>query len=237
MKGEGVKLLLVNCSPRSGGNCEQLSDYLVNYFAEDVARRRDNVEAVHLRKLNVGHCLACDECGKRKETGKLFDCIQKDDMHIFAKKMIESDGIIFLTPVYFGLPSDVFSKVITRTRYLRHQNFRLSNRVVAVIAIAARRSGGAETTIISSWLPLIRNGMLIVGNGNRTCQFGAMMWASGKGEIFKDKWGLTQAQDTVERVFEVAKLIKTATNVLSYENPMIFDYKSGTLKEWENENK
>ena len=233
IKAEAVRILLVNCSPRIGGNCEQLSNYLAKFFNDHIARDEDEIEVVHLRKLNIGHCLACDECGKRKKTGELFDCIQKDDMHLLAEKMIASDGIIFITPVYFGLPSDLFSKVITRTRFLRHQNFRLSNRVAAVIAIAARRSGGAETAIISSWLPLIRNGMLIVGNGNRTCQFGAMMWAGGKGEVFKDKWGMTQAQDTLERVYEVSKLIKTATKLLNYKNPMTFDYKSGTIKEFE----
>ena len=91
--------------------------------------------------------------------------------------MVAADGILVATPVYFGLPTDLFSKFIMRTRPLRHQDFKLANRPVGVMATAGRRSGGAETAIIATWLPFVRNGCLVVGNGDGTCQFGAYGWA------------------------------------------------------------
>ena len=151
-----------------------------------------------------------------------------DDVQTVLDKMVACDGFIIATPVYFGLPSDLFSRFIMRTRVLRHQDFKLANRVTGVMAIAARRSGGAETTILSAWLPLIRNGCLIVGNGDATCQYGAMGWASGRGHIMSDEWGLQQGMQVAERVFSVARLVSAGTEALSFENPMRFDYVAGT---------
>ena len=64
------------------------------------------------------------------------------------------------------------------------------------MATAGRRSGGAETAIIATWLPFVRNGCLVVGNGDGTCQFGAYGWAGGRGHILSDEWGLEQAFQT-----------------------------------------
>ena len=114
-----------------------------------------------------------------------------------------------------------------RTRPLRHQDFALNNKVVGIIAIAGRRSGGAETTIMSSWLPFIRNGCLIVGNGDKTCQYGAMCWAGGRGQVLSDEWGMEQVKDLAERVYDIAKIIKAGTQALHHKNYMKFSYTAG----------
>jgi len=153
--------------------------------------------------------------------------VHEDDVQGVLDAMVAADGLLLATPVYFGLPSDLFSKFIMRTRPLRHQDFRLANRPAGVMAIAGRRSGGAETTIMSAWLPLIRNGCLIVGNGDATCQFGAMGWAGKRGDILTDDWGMEQGFQVAERVFTIAKLIKAGTETLDYVNLMRFSYESG----------
>ena len=95
---------------------------------------------------------------------------------------------------------------------------------VGVMAIAGRRSGGAETTIVSCWLPFIRHGCLIVGNGDATCQFGAMGWAGPCGHILSDEWGLEQGEQTIRRIYEVAVLVRDGRRGPS---PMRFSYTSG----------
>ncbi len=97
-----------------------------------------------------------------------------------------------------------------------------------MLATAARRSGGAETTILATWLPFVRNGCLIVGNGDGTCQFGAYGWASGRGEVSDDEWGMKQARQTADRVFTIARLIKAGAESLGYENHLKFSYSDGT---------
>jgi multimeric flavodoxin WrbA len=224
-----LKLLGIDCSPRDKSNSNAI---LQDSFAYAKENNEDEIEyqVVNLRAKKIEHCRACNVCGKNKETGEFMDCVlaQTDEVQEVLDLMVEADGLAIATPVYFGMPSDLFSKFIMRTRVLRHQDFKLANKPVGVMAIAGRRSGGAETTIISSWLPFIRNGCLIVGNGDKTCQFGTMGWAGGREQILNDEWGLEQGRQTVQRIIEVAKIVKSGKAALNYQEPMQFCYKSGT---------
>jgi multimeric flavodoxin WrbA len=148
-----VRLLGIDFSPREGSNSglllERSFERLVDAYQGEVTH-----EVIHLRDLHLESCRYCDVCGKTKD-GRFVPCIMaaKDDVQSVLDAMVAADGLVVATPVYFGLPSDLFSSFIMRTRVLRHQDFRLANRPVGVMAIAARRSGGAETAIMSAWLP------------------------------------------------------------------------------------
>ncbi|NLG65763.1 MAG: flavodoxin family protein [Actinobacteria bacterium] len=224
-----MRLLGLSFSPRKNSNSSALLrtsfDRLLATYPGEV-----ECETIDVRELHVEPCDDCDVCGKSKGDGRHIPCIraEDDDVQGVLDKMVAAHGFIVATPVYFGLPSDLFSKFIMRTRVLRHQDFRLANRVAGVMAIAARRSGGAETTILSTWLPLIRNGCLVVGNGDQTCQYGAMGWASARNHILTDEWGLEQGFQVAQRVFTVAKLVQTGIQTLHFHSPMTFDYTSGT---------
>ena len=224
-----IKILGIDCSPRKKSNSGALLEASWATANEKLGGDAIEFEKICLRDCTINHCLACGTCGKRKDTGAFIPCVQrdKDDMAGILEKMVAADGIIVATPVYFGLPSDLFSKFIMRTRVLRHQDFRLANKPVAVMATAGRRSGGAETTILATWLPFIRHGCLIVGNGDQTCQFGTMGWASAPGQILNDEWGLEQGEQTFRRVYEIASLIKAGKGVVGEGTPMKFSYTSG----------
>ncbi len=144
-----VRLVGLDCSPRDGSNSGLL---LTRSFERLAATYPGEVEhdVVVLRDLAIEGCHSCDICGKTKD-GRFVPCIcaKKDDVQGVLDAMVAADGIVIATPVYFGLPSDLFAKFVMRTRVLRHQDFRLANRPVGVMAIAGRRSGGAETTILA----------------------------------------------------------------------------------------
>jgi len=223
-----VRLLGLNCSPRDNSN----SSILISHSFEQLAARYPGeveCDTVHLRDLHIEPCKACNVCGKTKE-GKFIPCIRadEDDVQVVLDAMVAADGMIVASPVYFGLPTDLFSRFIMRTRPLRHQDFKLANRPVGVMATAGRRSGGAETAIIATWLPFIRNGCLVVGNGDGTSQFGAYGWAGPRGHILSDEWGMEQGFQTAERVFTIAKLIKAGAEATAFVNPMTFSYSAGT---------
>lgn len=222
-----IKILGINCSPRTNSKSYASLDDAFQRVREKYPDETET-EIVSLKDYKIKHCLACDVCGKTKDTGEFIPCnIQSDDVNIILDKMLEADGMLVATPVYFGLASDLFSKFIMRTRVLRHRNFALADKPVGIVAIAGRRSGGAETAITSSWLPFMRNGCLIVGNGDKTCQFGTMGWAGPRGHILTDEWGLIQARDTAERVFRTARIIRNGKKVLDERNYMTFSYTSG----------
>jgi multimeric flavodoxin WrbA len=224
-----VRLLGLNCSPRDKSNSAIMLNTAFDTLAERYPGEAD-CEIVSLRDLHIEPCKACNVCGKTKDTGRFIPCVRagEDEAQMVLDKMVESDGMLVATPVYFGLPTDLFSKFIMRTRPLRHQDFKLANRPVGVMATAGRRSGGAETAIIATWLPFVRNGCLVVGNGDATCQFGAYGWAGGRGHILSDDWGIEQAYQTAERVFTLAKVFKAGAEATGFVNPMKFSYSSGT---------
>jgi multimeric flavodoxin WrbA len=223
-----VRVLGLNCSPRENSNSGIMLEESFTRLHEKYAGEVET-EIVALRDLHVEPCKACNICGKTKD-GKLIPCVRvdEDDVQMVLDKMVASDGICVATPVYFGLPSDLFAKFVMRTRPLRHQDFLLANRVVGVMATAGRRSGGAETTIIATWLPFVRNGCLVVGNGDGTCQFGAYGWAGARGHIRTDEWGMEQGFQVAERVFTVAKVVQAGTRAVDFRNPMVFSYAAGT---------
>jgi len=223
-----VRLIGLDCSPRDGSNSGLL---LTHSFERLAAAYPGEVEhdVVVLRDLAIDGCASCDVCGKTKD-GRLVPCIRakKDDTQGVLDAMVAADGIVIATPVYFGLPSDLFAKFVMRTRVLRHQDFRLANRPVGVMAIAGRRSGGAETAILATWLPFIRNGCLLVGNGDGTSQFGAYGWAGARGAILSDEWGMEQGFQVAERVYTVANVVRAGIRALDFTSPMTFSYTSGT---------
>jgi multimeric flavodoxin WrbA len=223
-----VRLLGLNCSPRDNSNSSIMLETAFEKL-DAVYPGEAEHEIVHLRDLHIEPCKACNVCGKTKDTGKYIPCVRanEDDVQMVLDKMVAADGILVATPVYFGLPTDLFSRFIMRTRPLRHQDFKLANRPVGVMATAGRRSGGAETAILATWLPFVRNGCLVVGNGDGTSQFGAYGWAAGRGHILSDDWGLEQAFQTSERVFTLARVFKAGVAATGFENPMRFSYSAG----------
>ncbi|HSL96187.1 MAG TPA: flavodoxin family protein [Thermoleophilia bacterium] len=223
-----VRILGLDCSPRDKSNSGIMLDTAFNRLGETYPGEVQT-EIVQLRDLHLEPCKACSVCGKTKDTGKFIPCVRadEDDAQMVLDKMVDAHGILVATPVYFGLPSDLFSKFIMRTRPLRHQDFKLANKPVGVMAVAGRRSGGAETTIIATWLPFVRNGCLVVGNGDGTCQFGAYGWAGARGHVLTDEWGLVQAYQTSDRVFTLARLLQAGVEASGFVNPMTFSYSQG----------
>lgn len=223
-----IRILGINCSPRDDSNSNIILEHSFKRL-QVVYPSEVKTEVITLIKLKIQGCLACNICGKSPEDDRFIPCIQedKDEVKMIFDKMIESDGICVSTPVHFGLPSEIFTRFIMRTRLLRHQDFKLANRPVGVMATAARRSGGAETAIIATWMPFIRNGCLVVGNGNGTSQLGAYGWAGKRGHIESDEWGLEQGFQTAERVFTIARLMKSGAESLGYVNHMRFSYVEG----------
>ena len=224
-----VRLLGLNCSPRDNSNSSIMLERAFEKLDATYPGEAEH-EIIHLRDLHIEPCKACNVCGKTKDTGRFIPCVREgeDDVQMVLDKMVAADGLLVATPVYFGLPTDLFSRFIMRTRPLRHQDFKLANRPVGVMATAGRRSGGAETAIIATWLPFVRNGCLVVGNGDGTCQFGAYGWAAGRGDILNDEWGLEQGFQTTERVFTLAKVFKAGVESTGFVSPMKFSYSAGT---------
>ena len=86
------KIIIVNASPRKGGNCDVVADKLSSELKDA------EVEVFALRDKKVGPCLACNACKSRKTPA----CVQKDDMGALIPRIDSCDAIVLLSPIYFG---------------------------------------------------------------------------------------------------------------------------------------
>ena len=94
-----MKIAILNGSPR-----KENTEAMVNAFAEGAREAGHEVEILHVGRMNIAGCKGCEYCHTKGE-GK---CVQKDDMEQVIPAYIDSDMIVFASPVYyFGLTAQM----------------------------------------------------------------------------------------------------------------------------------
>ncbi|BBF43547.1 iron-sulfur flavoprotein [Lachnospiraceae bacterium KM106-2] len=83
------KILLVDASPRKGGNSEVIVDTLASQF------KNAEVTVFKMREKKCNHCMACAAC-QGKETQ---NCVQKDDITELLPIIDECDAIVLTSPI------------------------------------------------------------------------------------------------------------------------------------------
>jgi len=84
------KILCVGGSPRKGGN----TDYILDIFAASVPNSTP-VEVITLRDYDFKPCIGCERCRKDK-----YCSGQKDAMDLLYPKIIESQGMVLVSPTH-----------------------------------------------------------------------------------------------------------------------------------------
>jgi multimeric flavodoxin WrbA len=87
------KVLILNGSPRPGGNSSVLADQ-VRKGVEDSS---GIAEVIYLHGLDINPCDACDSC---KGLDGL-DCIVEDDMQSLYPKIKEAGALVYSSPIYW----------------------------------------------------------------------------------------------------------------------------------------
>jgi len=145
-----MKVLGVCCSPRKRGNTEvMLQEALA------VARGAGaDVEFLTIAGKDIKHCDACETCRKTDR------CHIEDDMQDIYPKLLEADGIIFGTPVYFWSVSAQAKTIIDRTAVFAHKNT-LRGKVAGVVVTTARAGATSAFTVFNNFFNLQR--MIMAG--------------------------------------------------------------------------
>lgn len=121
-----MKILGLSCSPRKQGNTEIL-------VGEALDGARTEGAEVELFSVSGKDIKPCDGCQTCISTGV---CHIDDDMQVIYQKLVEADGIIFGTAIYFYAMTAQAKAIMDRTYSLRRPNFRLTNKVGGIIAVA-----------------------------------------------------------------------------------------------------
>lgn len=102
-----MKITCFNGSPRGQNS---ISHTIASEFLEGARKAGAEVENFFLVDKKIGYCKACLSCWI-KTPGV---CIQKDDMAELLEKVIQSDTVVFATPVYVDNVTGIMKMFIDR---------------------------------------------------------------------------------------------------------------------------
>lgn len=121
-----MKILAISCSPNPKGNTAAL----LNKVLEGAREEKAQTEFFGVSGKNIQPCRGCRKCW---ETG---ECVMNDDMGPLIDKMVEADGIVFGTPIYFYSMAGQAKAIIDRTGPLGRPEKSLANKVGGVVVVA-----------------------------------------------------------------------------------------------------
>ena len=112
------KIYAVNGSPRKNGNTAQL----LQKALEGAAGAGAEVKLIQLADLDFSGCRSCFAC--KKLANPAPGCVLKDDLAEILKELLQSDGIIMGSPIYFGAESGLCRNFLERLFFpmLRYTN-------------------------------------------------------------------------------------------------------------------
>ena len=87
-----MKITILNGSPRKGNTTAMCAA-----FAEGAQAAGHEVQTIQVGKLKINGCLGCEYC-HGKGAGQ---CIQKDDMATVMPAYLDSDMIVYASPIYY----------------------------------------------------------------------------------------------------------------------------------------
>lgn len=127
-----MKVLILNGSPRAGGNTSiALSEMEAVFAAEGIA-----YETIQVGSKDIRGCIACNRCA---QTGK---CVFDDIVNEISVKFEEADGLVVASPVYYASANATLVALLHRLFY--SSRFDKTMKVGASV-VCARRGGCSAT--------------------------------------------------------------------------------------------
>ena len=194
-----MKVLLLNGSPDSNGCINEGLNIMKSVFESE----NIEVEIIQIGKKAIPGCIGCRMC---KKTG---ECFQKDIANEIAKKLMESDGIVIGSPVYYSSPNGTLLALLDRVFY---QASNLSMKVGASI-VSCRRGGATATFDCLNKYFSISNMPIVSSN------YWNMIHGSKKEDIYKDEEGIQTLKILAKNMSFLIKAIKLGKDNNLYEAP------------------
>ena len=174
-----MKVLILNGSPRVGGNTSVAVDELVQTFSEGGVE----TEVIQLGKMDIRGCVSCGSCAK---TGK---CAIDDIVNEIAEKFEAADGLIVASPVYYASPNATLIACLDRLFY--SSSFDKTMKVGASVAVARRGGCSATFDVLNKYFTI--SGMPVASS-----QYWNSVHGTSKGQAKLDLEGL-QTMRTLAR--------------------------------------
>jgi len=129
-----MKVVAFNGSPRKEGNTFQSLQVVM----AELQKEGIETELIQVGGKTLHGCTACYGCYKNKDR----ECvIKKDELNRYVAKMIEADGIIIGSPVYFSNVTSEVKAFMDRAGLVARANDYLLDKKVGAAVLAVRRAG------------------------------------------------------------------------------------------------
>jgi multimeric flavodoxin WrbA len=171
------KVVAICGSPRLNGNTQMLLETACSILNA----RGIKTELVLLANHNVKPCIGCAKC---KELKNKTCAIKDDDFHIILQKMIEADGIIVGSPVYFGSATSQTTSLLHRAGYVSRNNGNIFKGKIGAPIVVGRRAGHNFTYAQLLFFFTV-NDMIVPGSSYWNIAFGRQ-----KGDVKGDEEGM-----------------------------------------------
>ena len=179
-----MKVVAFNGSPRKDGN----TTILINHVFRELEKEGVETELVQLSGKKIHGCIACYKCFENKDQR----CAVKDDIaNECIEKMIEAEGIILGSPVYFTDVTAEMKALIDRAGFVSMANGGMYKNKVGAAVVAVRRSGAVHTLDTLSHF-FLAGQMIIIGRGIGV--------GRDKGDVEKDEEGLQAVRALGQRM-------------------------------------
>lgn len=127
-----MNVLILNGSPRKGGNTELALGEMKRIFDEN---------GVSYSQLDVGMqnnrgCIACNQCGK------LGKCVFDDMVNQATPLLSQANGVVVASPVYYASANGTLISFLDRLFYSCHTDLTMK---VGACVVCARRGGCSAT--------------------------------------------------------------------------------------------
>ncbi len=133
-----MKVVAFNGSPRKEGNTSILIDLVLG----ELAREGIETEVVQIGGKQIRGCIACFKCLENQNKRCAVD---NDMVNECIEKMLEADGILLGSPVYFTDVTAEMKALIDRAGMVGATNGYMYARKVGAAVAAVRRAGSVHT--------------------------------------------------------------------------------------------
>ena len=189
------KIVAFNGSPRKDGN----TSILIRRILDELENEGIETELVQVGGQMIRGCTDCRRCFENRDLRCVFD---DDIVNDCIGKMVDADGIILASPVYFLDVTSEMKALIDRAGVVARANDGPFRRKAAIAAAAVRRSGANHTV----------DTMLHFMLYSRMTVTGAPVIGIGRdiGDVRRDEEGMARAQEAGKNMAWLLKTIASA---------------------------
>ena len=183
-----MKVLMINGSPRVGGNTAIALREMEKVFVKNGIE----VETMQIGNKAIRGCIACGTCATKGQ------CVFDDAVNEAAPKFTEADGLVIASPVYYASANGTLVSFLDRLFYSCHCDKRM--KVGAAVAVARR--GGLSATFDELNKYFTINSMPVAASNYWNSVHGA-----AKGDAEQDAEGLQTVRVLAENMSFLMKSI------------------------------